>query len=310
MPRLTRPTDDTTSLTLGEASLRWATHLRIANKTEATRAQYAYAMKVLVERLPAGLAIDAVTRSDIEGVVAALADRWKPASVSSVFRPWRSFWKWAAEHPDVPVERDVMAGMEAPAVQVEQLQYPTPAEVSKVLATCKSRSRHNFRGTRDEAILRLFASTGARLAEVTGLRVEDVDLVSSLPTVSVLGKGRKWRTLPLDVDTTEALRRWMRERSRSPFAKGAAVWLGPQGPMTPSGIAQMVTARGTAVGVSLHPHAFRHFAIDSMLRAGMQEGDVMGISGHTSRSMMDRYGRDRRSERARDAFLKAALPRL
>jgi site-specific recombinase XerC len=48
-----------------------------------------------------------------------------------------------------------------------------------MLATCQSRSRFNFRGRRDEATLRLFATTGLRLLGLANLTVGDLDLPRS-----------------------------------------------------------------------------------------------------------------------------------
>jgi hypothetical protein len=50
------------------------------------------------------------------------------------------------------------------------------------------------------------------------------------------------------------------------------------------------------------------------LKAGLSEGDVMSLSGHRSRSMLDRYGRYTRAQRAHAAFRKAsasgAIPKV
>ncbi len=162
---------------------------------------------------------------------------------------------------------------------VQPPSYPTPEEIRQVLSTCQSRSRHNFLGIRDEAIIRIFATTGARLSEVAELRVQDVDLDTAYPQVTVLGKGRRTRDLPLDERTADAVRRYVKVAARHPRHPTAAtewLWLARAGRMTASGIAQMTSERGKAVGVELHAHAFRHYAIDQMLRSGMSEGDTIG----------------------------------
>ena len=72
--------------------------------------------------------------------------------------------------------------------------------------------------------------------------------------------------------------------------------------MTHSGVAQMVADRGASVGVDLHPHALRHYAIDQMLRSGLSEGDCMRVTGHSTRAMLDRYAAALGAERADEAF--------
>ena len=73
--------------------------------------------------------------------------------------------------------------------------------------------------------------------------------------------------------------------------------------MTPNGIAQAVKSRGVAAGLPwLHAHALRHRFNAENLRSGMQETDLMALTGHTSRAMLDRYGAITKAERAIEAY--------
>ena len=78
--------------------------------------------------------------------------------------------------------------------------------------------------------------------------------------------------------------------------------------MTPGGIGQMLADRGRRAGIKrrVHPHELRHRFIAVALAAGLTEGDVMALSGHRSRSMLDRYGRYTRAQRAHVAFRRAS----
>ncbi len=51
-------------------------------------------------------------------------------------------------------------------------------------------------GQRDRLLLGLLYNTGARVSEITGIKVEDISLTTS-PWVRLRGKGRKQRTIPL-----------------------------------------------------------------------------------------------------------------
>jgi site-specific recombinase XerD len=291
--------------------------MRSSNKSPKTVSIYTFAVQRLADLVGEDRPINRITRSDHEALFDALRSKdWKPASISTVYRSLRSFWKFAVAHDDLPVERDPMNGMDAPSIPETTVKFVSDAELRAILATCQSRSRHNYLGIRDEAILRVLASTGARLSEIANLTLGDVDLVGA--TVKVVGKGSRERYLPLDESTLLAVKRYLdRERPRHPAALATdLVWLARAGAMTANGIAQAVAERGKAAGIKhrVHPHELRHRFIATVLGAGLSEGDTMALSGHRSRTMMDRYGRFTRSQRAHDAFRRAtasgAIPKV
>ena len=61
-------------------------------------------------------------------------------------------------------------------------------ELARLLATCDK--GNDFESRRDAALLQVFIDTGARLAEVVGLTVEDVDLDTALYTSWAKDVGR------------------------------------------------------------------------------------------------------------------------
>ena len=305
--------------TLAEAMDRWARSLRAAGRSPKTITTYLDAARKLAELVGPERRLDRITRDDLEALLEALADRgWKPASRSVVYRSLRSFWAFVVGHDELPIERDPMAGMAAPTVPETTIVFVSDDELRRILTTCRPERRGSFRDRRDEALIRLLASTGARLSEIADLRLEDVGPVTDWPVVTVTGKGRRRRDLPLDAETVAVLGQYLEaERPRHASARATdRVWLGRAGPMTPGGIGQMLAERGHQAGIArrVHPHELRHRFIAVALGAGLAEGDVMALSGHRSRSMLDRYGRYTRAVRAHDAFRRAsssgAIPRL
>jgi hypothetical protein len=98
-----------------------------------------------------------------------------PATARRRYRGVRQFFKWLLEEGDItksPMENHEAAGPAQEAVPVVEVD-----KLKKLLADCEA----TFEGRRDEAILRVFIDTGARLGEVAGLQIagedgEDVDL--------------------------------------------------------------------------------------------------------------------------------------
>ena len=78
-------------------------------------------------------------------------------------------------------------------------------------------------------------------------------------------------------------------------------WLGQRGPMTGSGIYQVVTGRASQAGISAYVHKFRHWFSHVWLANGGQETDLMRLNGWRSRTMVQRYGASAADARAREA---------
>jgi integrase len=182
------------------------------------------------------------------------------------------------------------------------------------VATCK-RSRSCL-DARDEAILRLFIDSGMRLSELATLTPASVDFANRV--VHVIGKRTKGhdrpRVTPFGAKTAAALDRYLNRFRPGHYlaASTDALWLGRAGALTPNGIAQLVAERGIAAKVPfrVHPHMFRHAWVAQSLHLGMQEGDVMRITGHTSRSLLDRYGAYTAVERALDVYRRIPRPEV
>ena len=59
----------------------------------------------------------------------------------------------------------------------------------------------------------------------------------------MVGKGKRPRAVPFGVKTGQAIEKYQRLRSRHALAKLPALWLGSKGPLTDSGVAQMLRRR-------------------------------------------------------------------
>jgi integrase/recombinase XerD len=95
-----------------------------------------------------------------------------------------------------------------------------------------------------------------------------------------------------------------RARSRHAQAWHPQLWLGvdDRGPLTASGIYQVITRRGEQAGVAVHPHRFRHHFCHTWLDRGGPEGDLMELCGWTPPQMLQVYGASARSARARRSY--------
>jgi integrase/recombinase XerD len=70
-------------------------------------------------------------------------------------------------------------------------------------------------GIRDRAMLHLCFAAGLRVSELVGLLLENLSM-QRMPSIRVLGKGRKERSLPLWKETAADLRAWLAVRGKLP----------------------------------------------------------------------------------------------
>lgn len=135
---------------------------------------------------------------------------------------------------------------------------------------------------RDAAILETIYSSGLRISEVCGLRVEDVNFGEQL--VRVRGKGRKERLVPIGAPALEAIRAFW-QRLTPPPGPGAPVFPTRGGSVTavlPRTVQLRLKRYLAAAGLdpAITPHKLRHSFATHLLNAGADLRSVQELLGH------------------------------
>lgn len=121
----------------------------------------------------------------------------------------RSFLEYAAQEYlwIMPVYTDAcsVAGVKTTSRAIE---YFEPPEMTALLAAPSGSSKTD---RRNQMMLIFLYATAARVAEARQVKVSDLHLDAEVPYVTLLGKGRKYRNIPLMEKTIHHLKRYLKD---------------------------------------------------------------------------------------------------
>lgn len=149
---------------------------------------------------------------------------------------------------------------------------------------------------RDRAMIELFYSSGLRLAELASLSIGHVDINDH--TVTVLGKGKKTRTVPIGAPALSRLREWLSIRSLRPGARAGAeddqqaLFLSHRGQRLSHRAIQQRLAHLSVkqgLGQRVNPHMLRHSFASHLLESSGDLRAVQELLGHANLSTTQIY---------------------
>jgi site-specific recombinase XerD len=172
-------------------------------------------------------------------------------------------------------------------------RLPKALRREQVLALLTAPSAATPVGVRDRAALEVLYASGARVSEVAGLDVDDIDL--SVGTILLFGKGSKERLVPLGDPACSAIERWL-QGPRAEFAAAAAsppaaLFLSPRGRRLSDHDLRAVVHRAAATAGlgTVTPHMLRHSYATHLLEGGADLRSVQELLGHVALSTTQIY---------------------
>ena len=142
---------------------------------------------------------------------------------------------------------------------------------------------------RDAAILETIYSSGLRISEACGLKVEDIQFAGR--TMRVRGKGKKERLVPIGRPAVDVILRYW-EAAGHPRSPELPVFLGPgDGPVSPGSVQRRLKRHLAVAGLdpSVTPHKLRHSFATHLLDRGADLRGVQELLGHSRLTSTEVY---------------------
>lgn len=211
-----------------------------------------------------------ISVDDIRAYIGSLAERGlRDSSIQTHINTLRSFFGWL--DTEDYIKRNPMRKIKSLKIDRAKSRRPlTPEQLERLRDGCRT--------YREKALVEFLVSSGCRLGEVVGIRVDNVDWQGR--SVVVLGKGGKERTVYFSVRAKLMLQEYLARRKggESLFSSSRA----PYGPMTPRAVEKALQQIGERAGGQrrVHPHILRHTFASNALNAGMDITIIQHLLGH------------------------------
>jgi integrase/recombinase XerD len=226
-----------------------------------------------------GRELDALSAADISGFMTAQCRQVSTRAAERLATGLRSFLRFALL--EGLISRPLTGAVPSVA-RWSGAGLPrglTAEQIAALLASC---DRRHAMGRRDYAILVLLVRLGLRAAEVSALRLDDIDWRAG--EIVVRGKGRTEHRLPVPPDVGTAIAAYLRQdRPRRPEREVFLRVCAPLRGLSPDGIGEVVRAASERAGLgSFGSHRLRHTTATQMLQAGASLPEVAQVLRHRS----------------------------
>lgn len=136
---------------------------------------------------------------------------------------------------------------------------------------------------RDLSVIEMFFATGARVYEISNLKIQNIDLDNGI--IKLFGKGSKERYVQIGSQEVLELVKEYYRLNQQDIDKSGFFFVNRQGKrFSEQSIRRMIRKYSCQAGISIHitPHMFRHSVATYLLEEGVDIMYIQKILGHSS----------------------------
>lgn len=235
----------------------WIGHIR--RFTPRTQELYKMVLRKFLAGLPKDLTLNHLAAAHINSYINKLLFKNCNATANRHLTVLKSFCRWLADNYQVP---NIAAKIRNLTEDPPKQRVLTPAEYDKVLSVCS--------GSETDCI-QFLGNTGIRATEMT--KVRWCDISDDLRWLTVYGKGRKIRMIPLNSIIRSILARYERKpESHIQILKSTRFQL-----------YRLCESLASRASVSrFGPHALRHYFATELYSKGVPVNYISKLLGHSS----------------------------
>ena len=240
---------------------------RIDGLSARTIENYRYTLGVFAGQVDR--AVTKITVDDLRKYISYLSETrgLRDGSLLTHINTLRSFFSWLTVE-DI-IRKNPMLKIKSPRLDRARSRHALSQEqLERLRDACKT--------YKERALVEFLASSGCRLSEVSGIRMEDVNWRDR--SVVVHGKGNKSRKVYFSVRAKLMLEEYIARRKG-----GDALFASVKTPypaMQPRAIQRALGLIGDRVGLHVHPHLLRHTFATLALAGGMDITVIQRLLGH------------------------------
>lgn len=265
----------------------------IASYRDTFRLLLRYASERLKKR-PAKMFLDDLDMSIVLGFLNHLeSDRKNSIRTRNLrFAGIRSFMNYAAYRQPASLS-NIQRVLSIP---MKQFLRPVLGHLSRqeIEAVIQSSDLARWSGQRDRVMFTVFYNTGARVSEIIGLKIKDMQL-GTKGVIHIRGKGRKERIVPLWKTTSALLKDWIK---RIDISEDSPIFPNRSGkPLSSSGVEDRLRIAvheaskvcPTLINKKVSPHTIRHTTAMHLLQSGVDLSVIALWLGHENYSTTHMY---------------------